>query len=79
MQDRAEIIWNTYARLRRDVVLGDRCSAVCNGTLVSFAEAVMPPSADGDPLTLPEALRFLGDDALAMVDRAVERAATAAG
>lgn len=43
MQDRAEIIWNTYERLRRDVLLGDRCSAVCNGTLIAFAEAVGAP------------------------------------
>ncbi len=78
MQDRAEIIWNTYERLRRDVLLGDRCSAICNGTLMSFAEAVAALSPGADPLASPDALRFLGDDAMAACDRAVERAATTA-
>jgi hypothetical protein len=61
------------------VLLGDRCSAVCNGTLITFAEAVGARRAeDGDdPLASPEALRFVGDDPLALVDRAIERAATA--
>jgi hypothetical protein len=78
MQDRAEIIWNTYERLRRDVLLGDRCCAVCNGTLMSFAEAVAAQLPDADPLASPDALRFIGDDAMAAFDRAVERAATTA-
>ncbi len=81
MHDRAEIIWDVYERLRRDVMLSDRCSALCNTTLVEFAEAVYAPvpAATGDPIgpvTVPAGLRYLCDEALAAVDRAVERAVT---
>ncbi len=73
MQDRAEIIWSTFQRLRHDAMMSDRCSSICNSTLVSFAEAIAGPA---EQYAAPDALRFLDDEALATLDRALERAAT---
>lgn len=73
MNDRAEIIWNTYAQLRSDVLLGDRCSSVCNHTLMAF---VASQSAEAPPAHA-DTYRYLGDEALFDADRAMERVVTA--
>jgi hypothetical protein len=75
MQDRAEIIWNTYAKLRSDVLMSDRCSSVCNGTLLAFVSSL----AAGAPVFQddPDTGRYLGDEALIHADRAMERVVTA--
>lgn len=74
MVQRAEIIWNTYASLRRDALLSERCSALCNRTLIDFANAVSGLRLE--MAETPEFLRYLGDDALYRADRAVEQAVT---
>jgi len=71
MQDRAEIIWNTYAKLRSDVLLSDRCSSVCNQTLVAFVGALAGAAPED---AAPH--RYLGDDILFTADRTMERLVT---
>jgi len=79
MGKRAETIWTIYETLRRDVMVSERCSALCNETLVSFvnATATGADDASGRELpTTPDSLRYASDEALYDADRAIERAVT---
>ena len=79
MGKRAETIWTIYENLRRDVMVSERCSALCNETLVRFVNTT---ANNGDealgrelPIT-PDSLRYASDEALYDADRAIERAVT---
>ena len=79
MANRAETIWTTYEWLRRDVVLGDRCSSVCNETLINFVEAMASfySAAPAREVSKTSAfLRYLCDDTLHRADRVMEHTVT---
>ncbi len=79
MTYRAETIWTTYKSLRRDVVLGGRCSPVCNETLTNFAIAMASFYSVGqtrEMLKNPKCLRYLCDESLRCADRVIECAVT---
>lgn len=79
MTNRAETIWSTYQQLRQDVVMGDRCSSVCNETLMNFVNAMASFYSAMDLRELPKnptCQRYMCDDSLNRADRLVEGAVT---
>jgi len=79
MGKRAETIWTIYENLRHDVMVSERCSALCNETLVHFVNATAKPASDEAGRELPatpDSLRYACDEALYDADRAIERAVT---
>jgi hypothetical protein len=76
MGKRAETIWTIYENLRRDVMVSERCSALCNETLVSFVNATANDVAGRELPATADSLRYASDEALYDADRAIERAVT---